>query len=251
MKIKNLSWQEVEEINKSEKIAILPVGSLENHGPQSPLGTDFIIPEYLANRIDSEDILIFPTVPYGICPHHEDFPGTINLGYDIFYSLIYKILTGITSHGFKKILVINGHGGNSPAIERAALEINSQKESLIAIIDWWSLAGELNPKFKGGHAGGQETSAILYIDKDLVKLDRLFEQKITKMSDNLKYRNISVLDFKGGAIKIPKKVSEIVKTGWFGPDDPADSTYEYGEEMLEMVVDYLKDFLKEFHDING
>ena len=190
MKIKNLSWQEVEELNRSEKIAILPVGSLENHGPQNPLGTDFMIPEYLADRIDSEDVVVFPTIPYGICPHHEDFPGTINLGYDIFYSVIYKILTGINSHGFKKILVINGHGGNSPAIDRAALEINSKKECLIAIIDWWSLAGDLNPKFKGGHAGGQETSAILYINKDLVKLDRLFEQKIVKMSDNLNYRNI-------------------------------------------------------------
>ena len=92
---------------------------------------------------------------------------------------------------------------------------------------------------------------ILYINKDLVKLDRLFEQKIVKMSDNLNYRNISALDYKGGTIKIPKKVSEIVKTGWFGPDDPADSTYEYGEEMLEMVIDYIKDFLKEFSKING
>lgn len=250
MKIENLTWKEVEQLDKSNVIAVIPIGALENHGPQGPLGTDFLIPTYLSDRIDNDDVMIYPTIPYGISPHHEDYPGTINIDYDVLYPLMHRVLSGIVSTGFEKVLVINGHGGNSPAIERAALEINSDLDSLIAIIDWWSSVAEVDSKFKGGHGGGQESSAMLYINKDTVKLEKLFDQKVIKLSENLEYKNTSALSFRGGTVKLPRNMRKVVETGWYGPDDPADASYEYGEEMLEMYVEYLKDFLEEFAKIN-
>lgn len=253
MKLASLTWKQAERYFENNDIAMIPLGSVENHGTQGPLGTDFIIPSELSEMIESKtEILTVPTMPYGVCPHHKSYPGTINIGYE---GLVY-VMRGITSslfnQGIRKFIFLNGHGGNNPALDTVALEIYN-KGGIVACIDWWSLAGQINPEWKGGHGGAQETSAILAIDEKLVDLDACLPSVAKNLTDKLISSSINTVRFKGSDIRVMRDVRDVVESGWFGPDDPKDSTSELGEIMLEKTADYIVDFIDEFRKvkING
>ena len=147
----------------------------------------------------------------------------------------------------KKLLIINGHGGNTPAIEDALTLLS--KDIQLAVIDWWRLAGELNPKYRGGHGDKQETSAIMAIDKSIIKLEKVKPQNIKNISSNIIYQNSIDAKFKNGSVKIIKNTKDIIEDGWIGNLDPIESCEEFGKEMLKEVIMYIKEFLEEFKKI--
>ena len=105
------------------------VGSTEQHGTQGALGTDFMVPSYLADHVeDVDNVIVAPTVPYGVCPYHLSFEGSINIGYEGLYMVLHGIMDSLMQHGAKRFVVLNGHGGNTPSIDRAA-PINAQDPS--------------------------------------------------------------------------------------------------------------------------
>jgi len=178
MRLDEMTWKQAEEYFRGDVLAVLPVGSVEQHGPLGPLGTDYLIPEELARRLAKRsDVLVLPAMPYGVCPHHLSFPGTIDIGYEALFAVLEGIAASLMTHGVRRFLILNGHGGNSPAIERAALNIY-RRGGLSAIIDWWSLAPQLNPAWQGGHGAGQEASAIMAFRPGLVDKGRLFAGEI-------------------------------------------------------------------------
>ena len=185
MYLAHLNWQQAKRaFAKDDLVAIIPIGSTEQHGPVGPLGTDFLIPDYFAKQIEKRtEVLIVPTVPFGIATHHVEFSGTIDIGFDGLYAVIKGIVDGLSRHGVKKFVFLNGHGGNTPALDKVALEAN-KKGCLCAQIDWWSLAPMLNPEWKGGHGDGQEVSMIMAIDENLINKDDLMETKVNHLSDN-------------------------------------------------------------------
>lgn len=249
MKLASLSWKQAEEYFENSDIVMIPVGSVENHGTQGPLGTDFIIPTHLAEMIETKtEILVAPTMPYGVCPHHKSYPGTINIGYDGLVNVMRGITDSLFNQGIKKFVFLNGHGGNNPALDTVALEIYN-KGGVVACVDWWSLAGQINSEWKGGHAGGQETSAILAIDDSLVDLEACLPRKSNNLTENLTVSSINMVRFKGSDIRVMRDVRDVVESGWFGPDDPKDATAEYGKVMLETTADYITDFINEFKKV--
>lgn len=249
MKLASLSWKQAEKYFKNNDTIMIPVGSIENHGTQAPLGTDFIIPSYLSEMIEEKtEILVAPTMPYGVCPHHKSYPGTINIGYDGLVSVMRGVTSSLFEHGIRRFVLLNGHGGNNPALDTVGLEIYNQG-GIVACIDWWSLAGQINPEWKGGHAGGQETSAILAIDESLVNLEESMPRKSNDLSENLKVSSINMVNFKDADIRIMRDVRDVVESGWFGPDDPKDATVELGKTMLDTTANYIADFIEEFKKV--
>ena len=115
MKIKDMNWMQVEDYLKRDDRAVLPVGSTEQHA-QLSLMVDCILSERVS--IDAAEPLgvpVFPPVNYGITPYFRAFPGTISLRLETFVKVVRDILDSMADHGFKRIVIVNGHGGNSPA----------------------------------------------------------------------------------------------------------------------------------------
>lgn len=248
MKIEDLTWKELEEQIKNNPIFILSIGSIEQHGSHSTLGTDYVIPKYLCEQLENiENVISLPAIPYGVCPYHKGFPGSFDIGYNGLFNILYKIIETIKSDGVKKLIIINGHGGNTAAIEDAGTILSENMN--IVVIDWWRLAGDLNPIYRGGHGDKQETSAVMAIKEDTVKLSLLKQQEMVDISKNIKFLDSINANFKNGSVKILKNVKDIVSDGWVGNLNPAESSAEFGKNMLNDVTNYLINFIEEFKKV--
>lgn len=160
-------------------LAILPVGSTEEHGVHLPLGTDAMQAEDVARRIASEfEAVICPPVRYGECRSARNFPGTISLSFETLYSLAFDLMTELARNRIQNILVITGHAGSG---HMAALRLAAQralekypKLKLMVVADYdiaYELRGKEFPE-SDGHGGMIETSRMLNIRPDLVKKGR-------------------------------------------------------------------------------
>ena len=144
-----LTRLEMEQVDKDETVVMIPVGALEQHGNQCPLGTDEIIAEGTARRIkealDREipdyPMLIFPLIPVGLSTEHINFCGSVTLKPDTFYHVLYDICKGLAHHGFKKIAILNCHGGNSPIIQVLSRELRSELGIAVFIINCGAFFG--------------------------------------------------------------------------------------------------------------
>lgn len=251
MFLEKITWKQAEGYFKEKDIAIIPVGSTENHGSQLCLGTDFLIPRRLCEMMDERlNILIAPTVPFGVGDQHINFPGTITIGYDGLYDLMTRIVDQLYGFGIRKFVFLNGHGGNTPVLQRVALELD-ERHAIGAILNWWLLAGELDPRWKGGHGGGEETAAILGIDPSLVDQSEVAgPMRLHDVSDTLKATGFTSIDYKGVTVNIPRLTPSVTHNGWIGPDHPETATEEWGRKMLQTTADYIVDFMEEFKKVD-
>lgn len=246
MFLEKLTTSQAKEVLSKDPIAVIPIGSIEQHGNHCALGTDYIIPKYLANQIsDIENIVILPAIPYGVCPYHLNFAGSIDIGYEGLTGVLKGITNSLMRQGVKKFLVLNGHGGNTPAIDNVALKVYEQG-GICANIDWWSLVAQIDKKFVGGHGDILETSAMMAIDSKYVDLSLVEDMNPIDLTENLKANYIQAVSFKGGMVKIPRNTEEIAPSGWFGPVHPKESSKELGNEALNCAVDFIKEFIEEY-----
>ena len=120
MRISDMNWMQVEEYLKQDDRAVVPLGSTEQHAYLS-LMVDTLIPEKLAREAaEPLGIPVFPVMPYGICPYFSAFPGTVSLRVETYISVIRDLLDSLSQAGFRRIVLVNGHGGNAPASALAA-----------------------------------------------------------------------------------------------------------------------------------
>ncbi len=174
-RIWRLSWPELAEATLERDLAILPVGVVEAHGPHLPLGTDFIIPTWLAERLADElDAMIAPTIPYGNVESLSGYVGSMSIGPDVLEGLVYDVVRSLAESGFSRIILLNGHGGSrhldalKSAIRRAWRDLGVKT----VLVNWWILGSEAAREVLGsvgGHAGTEETAAIMVVDPSLVK----------------------------------------------------------------------------------
>lgn len=253
MRIAHNSWLRVSQYLKASPyrdMAVIAVGSIENHGRHMPLGTDMLIPDKILELMEEKiDILIAPTLPYGATDQLMGFPGTISLGLDGLTLVLTKITDALYSYGIRKFIILNGHGGNIKTIESVGLKLH-QKGALLALINWWLIAGELNPKWKGGHGGAEETAGVMAVNPDLVDMEQLEVPQLLKndMGDALPTMGFNNVAFKGGTISIPRNVHNYSDNGWIGPDAPTQATPQWGQEMLTTMAAYICDFIETFKD---
>lgn len=249
MYLGKMTTAQAKEAFKNDPIIVIPVGSTEQHGTQSALGTDYMVPSYLADHIeDVDNVIVAPTVPYGVCPYHLSFEGSINIGYEGLYLVLHGIMDSLMQHGVRRFVALNGHGGNTPSIDRAALEVY-HKGGVCASVDWWSLVAQLDDRFQGGHGDVLETSAMMAIDPESVHLELGKPINAQNPTSEMKAAYIQAVNFKGGTVRLVRDTKEVAPSGWFGPFDPKDSSAELGQAALDLAVDYIREFLEEVKKI--
>ena len=177
-----LSTKEAAKAANASTVIIFPVGSVEEHGEHLPLGTDSFQPEYIALEVAKKTgCLIAPPFRYGICNATRNFPGTLTIKFETLYRFAIDVLSELVRNGFRRIIVLSGHAGNSHmvALRLAAQDIINQndeskeKEKVrIMVLSDFDFAEELTPKYadkNDGHAGTIETSRMMAIKPELIK----------------------------------------------------------------------------------
>ena len=216
--------------------AVLAVGSTEYHGDHLPYGTDTLVAEHLACEVSErvEGMLMLPTIPIGMSAHYSGFPLAISLSTETLMRVLTEVYGSLEKHGVTRLLVVNGHDGNIPAIDASAREYRTLHPGFkIAVLEaWWVAAGRLVPEdtfevWGGlGHAGEGETSMMLRVDPGLVDMRRA----------------------KGVVPDLPQHVEvkwtfdELTPYGATG--DPSKATREKGELMNDALVGLLVEFVK-------
>ena len=140
-----LTWPEINEAVRQRKVVVLPVGSVEQHGHHLPLDVDVRLAGSVcaaAGAASPEDMLVLPPVSYGYCHHVMDFPGTITVQPTTFVNLLLDITRSVAYHGFKRIVIVNGHGSNHPLVEQAGRQTNLQTDALCCTLSWWQLVAD-------------------------------------------------------------------------------------------------------------
>jgi len=176
--LEQLSWTEARERLQSTKVALIPVGSTEQHGPHLPLGTDFLTAQALARAAaDETGAVCTPTVPVGVSAHHQQFWGTLSVSPDAFRAYMRDLALSLAAHGVKRLAFVNGHGGNSSALLEVCRDLR-HRGVFAALWNWWldpEVQKLLEDLFesRGTHAGASETSIMWYLDERLVKRDKL------------------------------------------------------------------------------
>ena len=159
------------------EVALLPTGSTEQHGPALPLGTDFMTARAFARSFDDrEDVLVLPPVPVGVSEHHRQFHGTLWVSPDTFERYVRETLSGLATHGVDRAVVVNGHGGNTDALDRAARRLRADRTCFAPGWNWWESVTELADDLfdgEGGHAGARESSLVMHVERELVRADAL------------------------------------------------------------------------------
>lgn len=238
--ISRMTWPELDEELKHIKVALVPVGSCEQHGPNTTFATDAAraasYAEKLARRCGNK-VAVFPCVTYGLSLHHMDFPGTVTLQVETMMHLLEDIAVSIAKHGIKKILFLNAHGGNFPALEGAVINLK-QNHGIDAY--WSAIGSEISlggltglPKLIG-HACEVETSSCLYLCPELVRENRV----PGIMQDSMLTHDSFV---KGGGAWSWKNDASL--NGALG--DARKATYEIGKEMTETSLEYMETIVDE------
>ena len=178
MRIDRITTNEFEKAVTKSTLLILPIGATEAHGIHLPLGTDTFQAEHIADMISKKkkNVIVAPTLPYGIHSSLKDVPGTINITFDTLRSIVYDILDSFIGHGISKIMIISGHAGSShmAAVTEACRDLVSEYSVKIMFVsDFDIAAGNKEFRYEGdGHGGMIETSRMLDIAPDIVKNER-------------------------------------------------------------------------------
>lgn len=254
MYLGGLTWKKAQELRAKEGIvAILPLGSLEEHGPIGPLATDAIIPDAMAARIEArmpEGVLVLPTMPYGVTPALKGFPGTVDIGYDALCSVLKGCVDAVLSCGVRRLLFLNGHGGNIAAIDTASLYLYKQGGQA-AEIDWWVLCGQMRQEWMCGHGGGIEAAVAMAVRPDWVHVEDCFESEVAHFNERLRNIHIHSVEFEGATVKMMRDVVDSIPSGDAGYNDsPGRADNRLGRDILEAVVDYTVRFVREFSTLD-
>jgi creatinine amidohydrolase/Fe(II)-dependent formamide hydrolase-like protein len=232
-----LTWPESKKRFASVDIALLPTGSIEQHGPHLPLDTDSFDADYLArqvaDRCSNPKPIVLPLIPYGVSYHHEEFSGTISVTNETLSKFVYEIGMSVARNGVKKLLIINGHGGNSPALTFAAQMINRDAHIFVGVdsgetsdIDIEGMVDTANDV----HAGEIETSTTLAIRPHLVNM-----KKAQKSVPGFSSRYLNFTSKRG--ISWYAYTHRISSNGVMG--DPSKASAEKGAKIWEVMIEHL------------
>ncbi len=250
MRLSNMTWPQAEAYFKANDAVLMGLGSIECHGRHMPLGTDTLIPDQLIGMIEKKsDIMIAPTIPYGACDSLSDYPGTVNLGAGLLYELLRRVTDELYRHGARRFIILNGHGGNIKTIDQVGDEL-FRRGAILAELNWWLMAWDLNPAWKGGHGGGEETAAVMGIDPALVKMEESSAPlAFFNLSDELETTGFTSVNYKGVTVNVPRPTPAVTENGWIGPDHPKTASEEWGRSMLRATSDYITEFIGAFQKV--
>ena len=230
MRLEELTWPELDRIKDKVVAVVLPVGSVEAHGRHLPRGTDVFAPVKIAELVEKrfrdrgKEVLIMPPIWYGHSFVLNVYPGTINVRPESLRMYVGDILSELAVEGFERIVILNGHGGNTCSLTEAAEDVAELYSNVgIFLINWWLDFKEeiLSVCSSQGHAGEDETSVMLAIRSDLVNMKEAKGKRVK--------RRVRVIRKDIGKEIFPEGVN----------DDPSSATPEKGRKILELVSEKI------------
>src|SRR5450759_3825504 len=210
----DLTQPEIAAQLKQNPLVILPAGSVEQHGPHLPTGTDIfasnVIGHAVAERMDG---LVLPATPFGVTPMHMPFEGTISVTPDTYMRVVTETCMSTAKHGAKKLLILNWHEGNIPSLAIAAESLHRDHGMTVLTVQACYVAEELYGHSCNGltHGGEIEALAVLAYRPDLVHLDR-----INYSSDHAHGHKMDKLRRTRAYQPVLTDIRSIAPTGWFG-----------------------------------
>lgn len=216
-------------------LVILPAGSVEQHGPHLPAGTDIFAARAIAHAVaERMNGLVLPGGPLGVTPLHMGYEATITLSPETYVRVVTETCASAASHGARRLLVLNWHEGNIPALAIAADHVHRQSGMTVLTVQACYVAEEMYGKEFNGltHGGEIETLAVLVHRPDLVHLDR-----IDGSSDQQKGRRMDALRRTRAFQPVLTDVRSIAPTGWYGT--PHGATAQNGHRVIDGVADAI------------
>lgn len=241
LELETLTWPEVRrEIDAGRDTIVVAFGAVEQHGHHLPMGTDAIFGDELSRRLaDRLDAFRAPTVRIGCSRHHLAFPGTMSIEEETFCGVVGDLLRGWARHGFRRVVVLPTHGGNFAPLSRALERVGPlDRVNVIGISDLGlliqatlGLGAELGvPASEGGvHGGEWETSMMLALRPELVKMDQAVPGYTGDLESGLER-------FLGEGVHV------LTDTGVFG--DPANASAEHGRLYIDRLLDLTTELIE-------
>jgi creatinine amidohydrolase len=229
----DLTWTEVRELRDTITVVLLPVGSCEQHGHGMALATDIRLATEVCRRVSARlypRVLVAPPMPWGLSDHHLGFPGTISLHPDTFYAVLHDVVASLLAHGFRRFLIVNGHGGNMALDDVVCTRLRRETDvDVVGALTYFALSST-----PVGHAGEVEAAYALALAPDLVKRDRLAPPRLTG----------PLPDLDPGYV--PWAFHEMTLSGNLG--DPTTATAEQGWALLTPMLDRMCEIVTAFGD---
>jgi creatinine amidohydrolase len=244
-----LSWSEVTQLDRDRTVAVLPTAATEQHGPHLPLDTD----TYLCTRVVEAaahraqrggSVLVAPTLAFGSSAHHMAFAGTLSLTAGTFLAVVGDLCGNLAQHGFRRLLVINGHGGNSALIREAIQQLANRAPVLAVAVDYWALARDTATEVRDSPPGGMahacefETSLMLHLRPESVRHELVRREIPEPRFESERLDLISPATVTAGW-----RTDELSSSGVLGAPDLA--TPEKGEKLFEACVEGLSQLIDE------
>src|SRR2546430_6015111 len=220
---------------KKSPLVILPTGSIEQHGPHLPTGTDTLAANIIAHAVaERMDGLVLPSTPLGVTPMHMPFEGTITLTPDTYMRVVTETCVSTAKHGAKYLVILNWHEGNIPSLAIAAEALHREHGRTVLPVQACYVAEELYGHSCNGltHGGEIEALAVLAHRPDLVHLDR-----IDYSSDHALGHKMDKLRRTRTFQPVLTDIRSIAPTGWFG--SPQHATPEKAKRMLADIAEQI------------
>ncbi|MCW3476941.1 creatininase family protein [Limobrevibacterium gyesilva] len=241
---RKLRADQLRELAQSDAVVIVPVGALEQHGPHLPVEVDSMLGEQVALRTaramaaKGEPVVVLPMLWTGISEHHMSFGGTVSLDLPTFSAVIEGICKSLARHGFRRIALLNAHGGNENGLRCITDELTPKLRLPIVQLTYWNAAAEpiaaiLETQASIGHACEAETAMMMAVRPELVATDRIAMAKANSTPD--------VSDIVGGGVYRWRTIGAMSSSGVVG--NPEAASPEKGNRLFDAIAATLADKL--------
>ena len=244
MYVADQTWPDLAEYVSEESVALVPLGSTEQHGPHLPLSTDHVIAEGLARAAaERTGFLCTPTVNVGVSEHHRQFHGTMWVSPMAFREYVESLTRNLTYHGIDRVVFVNAHGGNIQHLQEVGRRLRRNEEAFATPWMWDDSIPELVDDLfetNGPHAGPKETSMLLHLDEENVKPEEFENARDGGLQD------LTSAGHSRHGARVHYDAIDNAGNGAFG--DQTDASAEKGEQLFEAACDELVHLLEWLDD---
>jgi creatinine amidohydrolase len=246
-----MTWPAITAAAAAGRVAVVPVATIEDHGRHLPVDTDLLLCAAVCDeavaRAAGRAVLV-PAINHGFSPHHMDFPGPITIGAQTFIAYGVDVVRSLVQHGFRRVLIVNGHGSNAPFVDIVARLVVVETGALVAAVNYWAAPGvravaeQLRESDQIGgmnHACEFETSAYLALRPDLVDMSLAVRELSHRPSANY-WTDLVAGD---GPLAMMEPWSSLSESGVMG--DPTKATAEKGRLLLDAAANGIVELIDE------
>ena len=234
VRLERLSQPEAESCLKDTRLVVMAPGSIEQHGPHLPLGTDAFAAGALAEEVARKlETVLVPLPLIGVSPYHLSWAGSLSLQPQTMIAVIEDICECLRYHEVNRVLFVNWHEGNTPTLRLAGDSVQRKFQMRVVIAESHLITNQLfGRRAQLTHAGNMETAAVLMYDPSLVDLTKATNATPQEEGDagHAIFRQRDVFP-------ILRDFHEVASTGWYGK--PEEATLELADEIREKISDYI------------